>query len=739
MSTQPASHPSTPPQATPSEDQSTRILFDALGILRRKYRTYQWLEGGTRVVAAIIGAAFVQLIVDRWLEMERDQRIVLNVFISLFWAVVIYRVLIRRLRAPADDRWLAGLIDRKYAQLHDQMTSAVAFARGEAGDAESNSPELQAAVVQQALISGATVRFDGILNHERVRRRLIDLSSAVVLVALAFALQPTLMQTWFARNWLVRDVDWPRRVTITLRDFDAQRQRVHPRGEPLELVADLAYSGQPPQTATLRWTDAEGHRHRESMTRIGNDRLTVSLGTPVDDLSFDIVGGDARTPVHRVRLVDRPRIVTVTATLEPPAYTNLPPAEEPQATGLEVLAGSRVSLTASTNKPIAQAAFVQDGAAITQCEITNQQALSVTFAPEHSGNYQFQLLDLDGLANARPINVKLRVLPDGAPEIQIQREHLGEQITPQARITVALEAEDQYGLGELRLLSEVTDDSGQAITPPTPLPLRDFKLGVRQFKQTVTLEAAQFALRPDQRLRFQALATDRLPEHPNQSQTNPLEFRVVHPDDFLAGVAQRELELRREFEQVLEAQRGVREALRRMQSSLQSNGLDQQTLSQLRALQRRQGWHASRCLSLGQEFQQLLDELRANRLAEPAEERRLSQRVIEPLEHLGSETYPEVTRTLDQLEHPEPAALDKALLAQDSLIEALNQVLANMLEWEGYREMIQIVEELVQAQENTREATLNRLEADLAEILDLLDDEESLPAVDETDVLPSEG
>lgn len=711
---------------TTANHPQAEVLFEALAQLRRRYRLYQWLEGGTRVVAAIIAAAFVQLLLDRWLELPRDQRITLNLVITVVWAYVIYRVLLRRLLAPADDRWLAGLIDRQHPELADQLSSAIAFAKGEVGDANANSPQLQAHVVQQAVTASTNIRFDAILNHARVKRRLADLAAAAFLVALAFMLQPTLMSTWFARNWLVQDIPWPRRVQITPSGFN-NLERVHPRGEPLEITADLAFTGSPPQSVILRWTDDAGNRDEVDMTRIGNDRLTANLGTPVDDLALEITGGDARTPPHRIRLVDRPRIVAVSATLEPPAYTNMPPAEIPQATGLEVLAMSRVHLTATTNKPVMQAEFVQAGEQVATCELSDAQTIRVTFDPNESGNYQFLLRDGDGLSNARPVSVKLRVVADEAPEIALLRQDLGEMITPNARIAVRLEATDQYGLGDIELLSTVTGSAGETITPPTVLPLQDFATGQRQYAEAVALEGVQLALRPEQRLRFQAVAADQQPGQANVSETNPLEFKVVHPDDFLASIAQRELDLRREFEQIVDAQRGVREGLRRLRNNLLSATLDSQTTSQLNALERRQGWHASRCLSLAREFQQLLGELRANRLAEPGEERRLNSRIIGPLERIGGETYPEVTRTLEALHAANETTLTAAMVAQDSLITALSKVLANMLEWEGYREMIQMVEELVAAQEETRSDTLRRLELELSEILDLLDEAEEEP------------
>ena len=489
----------------PSNAQQAEVLFEALAKLRQRYRLYQWLEGGTRIIAAIIGAAFVQLVLDRWLEMPRDQRIVLNLVISGFWIYIIHRVLLRRLLAPADDRWLAALIDRQHPELADQLSSAIAFARGEVGDADSNSPQLQAQVVQQAVAASNQIQFDAILNHERIKRRVMDLIAAAVLVTLAFTVQPTLMKTWFARNWLAQEIAWPRRVHIIPRGFNPQLERVHPRGEPLEIVADLRFTGAPPQSIVLHWTDAEENRDDVEMTRIGNDRLAVNLGIPVSDLSFEITGGDAHTLPHKIRLVDRPRIVAVSATLEPPAYTHMPPAEVPQATGLEVLARSRVSLVATTNKPVTYAEFMRDDERITDCELTDDQTIAVTFEPNASGNYQFHRRDNDGLENARPVSVKLRVMADEAPDIALQRQELGEMITPNARIAVQLDAADQYGLGSVELLSSVTGSSGETITPPTTLPLKAFKLGQRQFAEVVTLEGAQLALRPEQRVSFQAL------------------------------------------------------------------------------------------------------------------------------------------------------------------------------------------------------------------------------------------
>ena len=101
--------------------------------------------------------------------------------------------------------------------------------------------------------------------------------------------------------------------------------------------------------------------------------------------------------------------------------------------------------------------------------------------------------------------------------------------------------------------------------------------------------------------RIVAEASDSDPHGPNVGRSNPVELRVVSAEEFAEQLRQRELDLRRELEHVLSAQRGIEDALKQLLKQ-PDRADDAAQAAQFAALARRQDWQASRCVSLGAGF-----------------------------------------------------------------------------------------------------------------------------------------
>ena len=121
----------------------------------------------------------------------------------------------------------------------------------------------------------------------------------------------------------------------------------------------------------------------------------------------------------------------------------------------------------------------------------------------------------------------------------------------------------------------------------------------------------------------------------------------------------------------------------------------------------------------------MLAEARTSRASRPADEQRLSGGVITPLDSLGRERLPAAA---DELGTPPGPEAGEALVAtQADLVRELRAVMANVLQWEDFREAIQLLEELIADQERVRGATLDALEHQLDELLGSMESEDGAP------------
>lgn len=688
-------------------------LFEPLERVRRRARLYLALGGALRVVVWLVVLSAAQLLLDRWLRFSIDQRAVLNVILTLVWAWVIVRWLVRPLRAPLRDGTLATAVDRLWPQQHDRIASAVELAR-DAGSAEFNSPTLVAQVIREACAASDRISFVDVLDHARARRWALQLGSLLATVAIAWVVMWTPLSTWFQRNWLLREIPWPQATTIRPVGFDAHGQRAFPRGDELEILADNA--GRVPKRVTLAWATLDGRSGRQTMARLGQSRWQASLGVLTESLSFRIRGGDEHTPAYHVIAVDRPRVEKMTTRVSPPAYTGLQPVELSQQVVLEVLRGSTVEIEARLNKAVEQAAIVDaDGQAVGVATLEAPRRLRWRWDAPQSGAYKFVLTDRYGFENRRPVRLRLKVRPDAPPTIELIAAGVKGIITPNAQISLRITAGDQYGLSQVAAFAQRNDD------PPIRLDLDGFEPGAGKFETQIVLNAATLDLTPEQRLTVWAECADNDPAGPNITRTEPLALRVLSVTDFLAEMAQREQELRQEFERLLSAQRGLSDALTRLEAKLPEEGPPSTAeAQQLASLARRQGGHAQRTLAIAERFSEILEQMRVCRVGRGADQRRIGDRIVNPLEALGRGAMPAASAAVAVLrEAVTPVRLRDAARQQAEVKRAMRTVLAQMLEWEGYREAVALLSDIIEQQQAVREQTEQALNNQLEDILGL--------------------
>jgi hypothetical protein len=238
-------------------------------------------------------------------------------------------------------------------------------------------------------------------------------------------------------------------------------------------------------------------------------------------------------------------------------------------------------------------------------------------------------------------------------------------------------------------------------------------------RRAITLAVESLGVTPGQRLRLWAEARDGDPSGPNLGRARPVSLQVVSGDDFVAEMARRELELRREFEHLLSAQRGLKDALERLLTHLAPEAEPVASLAQqIAALSRRQEAHAGRCLLLGRQFEQLLAEMRTSRVVRAAEQRRISDRIVAPLDSLGTTFMPAASAEIANLRGVVPATRWAAVGdTQVEILRRMQAILANMLKREGYREAVALLQEVIAEQAGVRAATLDALRQELETIL----------------------
>jgi len=742
----------------------------ALAALRRRIRRYVWLEGLATAIAWLGVAFWGSLAIDRLLEPPVPVRIAVLGVAGLGLAWVFFRLILRRAFARLTDRHMAMLLERQFPQFDESLLTAVELTdRSE--DLRPDSRRMLAQTCRESAASIGDVRLGQVFNPVPLRRSAL---AALLLGASVWAfgwLAPEAFGIWTERSLLLEDRLWPRKTRLFVEGFEGGVAKVA-RGDDLEVIAKADLS-KPwvPKVVEVRYRTEGGARLRGTMSREGTvdpakDRYQEYAYTfrgVLTPIRFDVVGGDDVVRDLRIEVVPSPSIVEMGLECQYPDYMDRPPRTLPVAGVMQVPVGTRITVRATANKDLVKVE-IDDGeriatiargdddpaeveafdAAVTLAEEAEPRAGAPfrTFAlrlPRFTEDEALllTLFDHDGIKSRQPVRLALAALPDAPPQLSVELRGIGSAITRQARLPAIGRINDDYGVS--RVWFDYTIDQGKPVAQAIESPSGN----VTDLPLDHALEVGHMQLRAGQRLLACVKAADRcdLAAAPNVGTSQRWLLDVVTPEQLHTMLQARELMLRQRFERIIQEVTETGDSLRRMQFGASAPddtddeaSEEQEALSPQRVLARRTlrvqratqngRKNAHETLGVAEAFLGIRDELINNRIDTAELCARLQRGIAEPLERIGDAMFPELERRLDRLEatlaDDRAGARDRDLaVAQvDAVLDAMQAVLDRMLEMEDFNKAVELLREIIHAQERLGDRTRTRHKERLRELLE---------------------
>jgi len=133
--------------------------------------------------------------------------------------------------------------------------------------------------------------------------------------------------------------------------------------------------------------------------------------------------------------------------------------------------------------------------------------------------------------------------------------------------------------------------------------------------------------------------------------------------------------------------------------------------------------NAHETLGVSEAFSDIREELVNNRIDTAELKTRLQYGIADPLRRIAEEMFPELDRRLDRLEgtladDAGPANRKLAVAQVDAILLAMQDVLQRMLELEDFNKAVELLREIIHAQERLTEQTRERHEQKLRELLE---------------------
>ena len=720
-------------------------IRDLLSGLRRKIRSYVWLQGIALAVGWLAASFWITLALDWLIEPPPAFRAVLLVGVAAVLLWLVYRYILARAFVPMGDTSMAVLLERRYGAFNDSLLTTVELNEQPAHAAAFNR-EMLDWTTAEALEHTRRVRLNELLQNAALMRALFAAIVLSLSVAAFAVVAPEAFRIWVRRVLLMSEELWPRKTRLSIEGFDEDKVVKVARGGDFRVLAYADRSFEVPETVQIRFRDDDGNPGRQTMAGEavgpGDDRQAFSHNFPglLASLTFDIVGGDDRLRDYRIEVVDNPTVANMSLHCVYPAYMRRAPRDLPVTGLMQIPVGTKVTIRATANKPLARAQIervveqgVQPVSMVTAFAGGERREFRLELPPlAEDMRLQFRLHDTDGIEGRNPVRLDLAAVADEAPRVGLQLRGIGTAITTQARLPVTGEVVDDYGVEKVWFEYQVDDAEPQTAAflasagGKSKLAIDAERPEVLDLKELQ--EVADLAIKEDQRLSLAVRAQDQstLEGGPFVGTSEKYQLDVVSADRLLAMLEARELQLRQRFETIIEEFTATRDLLVRVDVGAKSiaNGSDaaakkskeslegaepedaartkakdaepQDDENQLSPAEKAVQERAARLLAVertlentnraahetrtvGMAFREILDEMANNRIDTPALSGRLRDEIADPLVTLADKRLPVLATRLAELQK----LVDDAARGTAKLNESIREADAILLEMQA--------------------------------------------------------
>ncbi|WP_020472252.1 hypothetical protein [Zavarzinella formosa] len=397
-----------------------------------------------------------------------------------------HRWLVKPLRGSGDPDRLATLVERRYPDFNDSFRSAVNFLNHDA-DRPTCSPDLRKAVIRRAVRKLEHHDLRDAVDRRGTMRALFGAMALAGVMGWCVIVQPDAVLAGAKRLTEPFGGSRPQQQTTLEIVSPASFPHRMARGEALELKVRVGGSISDRITLVIQ---PDGLPSVEQQYTVPDDApanepitLRIEPSRIPRSFQFRVKANDADTGWRSVTVSPPPVLVPFNGRpspqfhLEYPAYTDLPDADLPDGGSIiECIAGTRLTLRAATDRPVAKAWIIhrpenplsaqltmlsvlggKPAAAIPGFDLMAREVwaeipltirdgalLEATFVPRVSGPYVFRFEDETGLGTTRLLD--LRVHPDPAPAVTLERAINGRDqmiALPEAEIHLPVRAQDK--------------------------------------------------------------------------------------------------------------------------------------------------------------------------------------------------------------------------------------------------------------------------------------------------------
>ncbi|HTL04179.1 MAG TPA: DUF4175 family protein, partial [Gemmatimonadales bacterium] len=439
--------------------ESDRALHEAVGRLRRGLRNRVLLEGGVKLAGAVVLALLLGAGLTALLGAGSNVVVTVRVVGYLLIAAALGRYLVVPALSRPDDARLALYAEEQAPQLEQALVSAVHELR--IPEAERPSPALAARVVEHALTGVQRIEAGPGLERPRVRRAAGRFAALAVVGAALLLAGPQILRDT-AR---VLFIPWSEAAAAPVFSIEVvPGNAAVPRGGAIQVRAALrGFSAEAAELVVRSDTAADWVRvpmQRDS----AQAEFTARLFDLTRAAEYFVEADGVKSAAYRLSVTDLPAVQRLALELRFPPYTHLPPEKLDPGGDVAALVGTSVLVHAMVTRPAKSVALRLDNGPAVPLTLDAQGRWSGSFTVKRDGFYRVDLVAPDGTPVAGSVQYVIEALDDRAPSVTIEQPGRDTKVTTVEELSIALKAEDDYGVTGLELVYSVNGGPEQRVS-----------------------------------------------------------------------------------------------------------------------------------------------------------------------------------------------------------------------------------------------------------------------------------
>lgn len=555
-----------------AELQSVQAALDNLRRLQRK----------TELIAAVIVGSSIGLAI--WIlgiavetiwHLSSPGRWLVLIILGLCSFIVLF--LLRR-RLTSDKRLRVGLESEEYWALEvgrfaaetirDRLLNALQVNRRRENARDPQSEELARLALLQAAAELPAVDAEQVVDRRSFKLAAYPTSGTVILTVILLILfsNPFYLA---AGRLFSPNVEYtaPPPFILSVEPAGGWGYRNEP------VVFNIQALGAAPSEAGFYYRYAGGETQTE-VVRLTDGKGSLSFSGFPNTFFYSIRRDEVKTPEYKFEVVIRPQVAELHYKVHPPRYTGRPTVVGRENVGdVEALPGSTLELKVRANKPLAEAwmqylAAGLDSSRLDSLPMKAQgNSAEIQLRLQREGSYAVRLVDKDGHPDIDPVRYNIRLLIDETPSVRIVFPEgdvvLGEDMI----LPLAVEADDDYGLGKIVLEYQNLADS---IVSTLTLPLKT--VNARSVNVEYLWQLGSLALMPGDVLEYWAATYDNDDVRgPKRAASERRLVRLPTFEEIVASVEQSEETAFEKTEKTLDAAKQLRDEVARLAEEMKRN------------------------------------------------------------------------------------------------------------------------------------------------------------------------